>query len=94
MFSGIATNTCQVRFSLIRPDGTAERLEVRPARFRHKRWRVKRKQLAGLVRTVCARMHAATRSPPPDVRLKARCGSRRRWVIEDAGMTNVCAKRR
>lgn len=90
MFAGIARNTCQVRFSQVQPGGAPVPIEVGPRNG--KRWRLLRKQLPSLIRKVCAQARRAGHAA--DVRLEARCGSRRRWIVEHDGTTNVCATRR
>jgi hypothetical protein len=88
MFAGTARDTCQIRVTAASAAGDVRVLELEPASS-GKRWRVLRAQLPGIRRRIC---HQARRElgPGADVRLEARCGSRRRWVIEDDGSVEVC----
>jgi hypothetical protein len=89
MFAGTARNTCQMSAATM-VGGELRPLDIRPATSSKRRWRIQRPQLPVVIRGVCAQA-IRTFGPGIDVRVRARCGSRRRWVIESDGSTNACA---
>jgi hypothetical protein len=99
MFVGKAIDTCQVSYSVVEPDGSSRRLDrhevlgiPRGSRASRRIHRVARKRVNSLDRRICT---AIRRSgvEEPYVRLRARCGSRERWVPVEDGSRNVCATR-
>lgn len=95
MFAGIGRNSCQVEHTLVTPSGGRARIDrdelfgISRSRREQRPERIHRKQLASVHSRVC-RVVSRTLGKPADIRARARCGSRGRWVIENRGEDNVC----
>lgn len=96
MFTGKGSDVCQVEYTLVQLGGSRRPLDRRellaPARDgeRSRLWRVTRDQLDLVNRQMCRKVRTLERRDV-DIRLRARCGSRRRWILEHRGDRNVCA---
>lgn len=97
MFVGKAIDICEVEYTERGPGGARSPIDVRetlrrpgqPAKARP--LRIVEPRLDWLSRRLCARL-AAKRHRPVDLRLRARCGSRGRWVAARRGAVNVCRR--
>jgi hypothetical protein len=97
MFAGIGIDSCQVAYTLVEPNGS--RLEIRredilgepPVNLEGRKAReVGRGRLAKLHRSMCAALRDSG-VEHLDLQARVRCGSTRRWVLEEDGKRNVCA---
>jgi hypothetical protein len=97
MFAGKGIEICQVSYSIVEKDGTSRTLDryealgishdSPKARRIH---RISRKRIGWAAKRACLTARRGG-DREPDVRLRARCGSRGRWVLVEDGSRNVCA---